>query len=536
MSQENTPQRAQAPEQKLSRAERRRILRNKHKEMRRQASPHLQDRQGLTVGTQQKLDPRPPLPQISSKQRSVLLYLASLFDVHGAPGDQRITEGQLRIFGALVYRTHNRVQILCSTQYGKSLWVALACLIIACIQGRRVAIVAPSDSKAKIIMRYFINHLGDNALFYGKLEKNTKLERLRQEESKNSIMLNNGGGIFVVSAQQHSAGKSLEAAMGEGAEIVIEDESGLLKDDTEATIFRMIAGKGKEGFYCKIGNPFYSMPPYSHFYTTWHSLRYLRIFIDYEQALAEGRYQPDFIEEARSKPLFDILYGCEFPSQDVMDKEGYRPVIMTEWLNFGMTPERLLEIIEKDRAKYTQPDGRVRLPYPVKAGGDIAGGGDRNVYTVRYGMFGCSVSANTSADTMQQVVEVERIAEQFNVRAEDFNIDDVGIGHGVSDRLWERGFHCNRVNVGEAARDSETFANLKAELIWACRLWVQNPEHRLDARDEWVELAQLRYKTQSDRRVIMESKEKLRARIGASPDYAESLYLTFAEQPFVGFA
>ncbi len=449
-------------------------------------------------------------------------------------GDEAITEGQLRIFGALILRRSRRVQIVCSTQYGKSLWVALACLVITCVQGKRVAIVAPSDEKAKIIMRYYIDHLGDNRLFYSTLEKNTRLERLRQEESKDRIMLNNNGGIYVISAQQRNSTKSIEAAMGEGAEIVIGDEFGLVQDSTEATIFRMIAGKGAGGFYCKIGNPFYSMPPYSHFFTSWNSLKYLRIFIDYHVALAEGRYQQDFIDEASRKPLFDVLFGCQFPEEDVMDRDGYRPLATTRMLRFGMTPALLQAAIEKDLAAVGGDATRLRVR--PKAAADIAGGGDRNTFTVRYGKLACAVSANRTADTMVQVAEIQRIAVAFHVQPGDFAVDDIGIGHGVSDRLHELGFHCNRVAVGDPARDGSTFANLKAELCWAARLWLLDQETRLDARDEWVELTWLRYKTQSDTRVIMEPKERLKARTGASPDFAESLYLTFAEPAFVGFA
>jgi len=480
------------------------------------------------------LEPKPALPKIPDLARAPLLHLASKFRIGQLRGDEAITEGQLTIFWALIFRPATRVEILCSTQYGKSLWVALACIIIACVQGIRVAIVAPSDAKAKIIMRYFIDHLGDSPVFYGKLEKNTRLERLRQEESKERIMLNNGGGIYVISAQQKNAKASIEAAMGEGAKIVIGDEFGLIQDDTEATIFRMIAGQGPEGFYCKIGNPFYSMPPYSHFHKTWNSTRYLRIFIDYVRALAEGRYTPEFIEESRGKPLFDVLYACEFPAEDTMDRDGYRPLVMSTDLHFGITPDILQGIIEKDLAA---AGGDVaKLPHRPKGASDIAGGGDRNTHAVRYGRFACAVGWNRSADTMTNVGEIEAHAARFHVAPTDWAVDDIGIGHGVSDRLHERKFFCTRFNAAAPARDTGTFANAKAEACWAMRTWLQHPDSRLDTRDEWLECTWLRYKTQSDRQVIMEPKAKLKLRTGASPDFAEALYMTFADPAFVGFA
>lgn len=476
---------------------------------------------------------RPALERVTAPDlRRALFGYAKWFRIDGATGDKKITEGQLAIFGAIIFRIHKRVQIICSTQYGKSLWVALACIILTCILGKRVAIVAPSKEKAKIIMRYYIEHLGDSPLFYTKLEKGSRLERLRQEESKERIILNNGGGIFIISADQKNSKKTLEAAMGEGAEIVIGDEYCLIEDNTEATILRMIAGKGPGAAYIKIGNPFYSAPPNSHFLKTWLQVqKYHRIFIDYRVAVQEGRYTQELIDESKSKPLFDVLYGCLFPDLSVMDADGYRLLVMPEQIKFGVTPEIIKEAMRKQRE---QNEGKL-LTRP-KLGCDIGGGGDKNTRTLRWGKLAALVGENRSNDTMTNVTEIIGDMEEYGVAAEDVNIDDIGIGRGVCDRLKELGHHVNAVSVGDpAVMDPASFANLKAELCWALRNWIMDPESRLDEREEWVQITWLKYKTISDRKVQMEAKADLKRRTGASPDYAESLYLTFAEQPYVGF-
>lgn len=476
---------------------------------------------------------RPPLLRITNpKHRKFLLKCASLFTVDGDTGDKKITEGQISIFGAIVLRLSTRIQIVCSTQYGKSLWVALACIILTCIFGKRVAVVAPSKEKAKIIMRYYIEHLGDSPLFYTKLAKESRLERLRQEESKERIILNNGGGIFLISADQKNSKKTLEAAMGEGAEIVIGDEYCLIEDRTEATILRMIAGKGPEAVYIKIGNPFYSAPPNSHFLKSWlQPQTYLRIFIDYRTAIAEGRYNESLINEAKSKPLFDILFGCLFPDLSVMDADGYRLLVVPEQIKFGVTPE----IIKAAMAKHKEQNGGEMVIRP-KLGCDIGGGGDFNTRVLRWGKLAALVGKNQSNDTMSNVTEIEDDMKEYGIRAEDVNIDDIGIGRGVTDRLKEKGHGINAVNVGEpAVFDPASFANLKAELCWEMRKWVLDPETRLDEREEWVQLTWLKYKTISDRKIQMEAKADLKSRTGASPDFAEALYLTFAEAPYVGF-
>lgn len=474
----------------------------------------------------------PQLPPISQEDREILLHLANYFYVDGETADKKITEGQLRIFGAIILQDSKRVEIVCCTQYGKSLWVALACLILTCIFGKVVAIVAPNKAKAKIIMRYYIDHLGDDKALYRKLEKNSRLEKLRMEENKERIMLNNGGGIFVISADQKNSKKSLESAMGEGAEVVIGDEFCLIEDNTEATIFRMIAGKGREAFYCKIGNPFYSAPPNSHFLKTWlQPQTYHRIFIDYKQALAEGRYTEEYINEAKTKPLWDVLGECLFPDLSVMDADGYRLLVLPQQIKFGVTPQIIKEAMAKAKAE----NGGV-LKIKPKLGCDIGGGGDKNVRVLRWGKLAAVTGTNQSNDTMSNVAEIEADMEEYGVLAEDVNIDDIGIGRGVSDRMKEKGHSVNAVSVGQpAVHDASSFSNLKAELCWDARKWILDPETRLDKRDEWVQLTWLKYKVLSDKKVQMEPKEKLKQRTGQSPDFAEAFYLTFASKPFIGF-
>jgi hypothetical protein len=409
------------------------------------------------------------------------------------------------------------LEIICSTQYGKSLVVALACLIITCFQNEVVAVIAPTNDKAKIIMRYFIEHLGDNRLFSEELDYETKLERLRQEDSKQRIILRNGGGIFVLSAQQKSLGKSIESAMGQGAKIVIMDEACLINDQTEATIFRMIAGKGADAFYCKIGNPFYNQAPNTHFYESWHNPNYARIFIDHRQAIKENRYSQEFIDEAHGKPLFDILFACEFPPEDAYDADGYLKLILNDQICFV------------SRDKFDQSEGDIML------GCDIGGGGDKSVFVGRKGRVACCLGILQTKDTMVNVKKIEELVKEYGIKWDNVFIDDIGIGRGVSDRLKEI-YWCVGVSVGTPARDKNTFFNLKAELTWKAKLWVEGGGVFVK-EDGFNQLTWIKYKQATgDKAIQIEPKERLKARTHKSPDYADAFILTFYEQAFVGFA
>ena len=445
---------------------------------------------------------------MTTKQRTLCLGLLKLFTVDGKTVDTIATEMQIELFAALVFRNHPRLQIVCPTQYGKSLFVALAAVVITAIQGELVAIVAPTNDKAKIIMRYFIDHLGDSVLFSSQLEKDTKLERLRMEESKDRIIFRNRGGIFVISAQAGNSKKGIEAAMGEGAKNVILDESGLIPDPIEATVYRMIAGKGKEAFYCKIGNPFYR----NHFLKTWRDESYKKIFIDYNQGLREGRYTQEFIDEAKRKPFFSVLYECKFPDADALDASGYYPLVSEEYLASRFAKQAIPFF------------GELRM------GCDVAGEGQNYSVIVLRGRNGARrVYKEHTTDTMGFVVKILEVNKQYN--PSKVYIDKVGIGKPVYDRLMEFPEIAGKlvgVQAGDRAEDSSIYFNKRGEMFWRLKEWLsvaylENPDH-------WADLVDVRYKVQSDRTVKIKSKDEMLKEGVVSPDVADALSLTFYDR------
>lgn len=446
------------------------------------------------------------MSKLTDNERAVCLKLLELFEIEGKKASEIATEGQIEIFAEIIFRKHKRLEILCATQYGKSLFVALACLVVTCIQGEMIAVVAPKDEKAKIIMRYFIAHLSDHQLFYSQLEKNTKLERLQMEESKERIIMRGGGGIYVISAQAGNARKGIEAAMGEGAKNVILDEAGLVPDEIEATIFRMIAGKGPEAFYCKIGNPFYL----NHFHDSWLDERYHKIFIDFNQGILEGRYSSDFIAEAKRKPHFGILYGCEFPPEDIMDDKGYIKLFTKE-------------DIEKAK-KVVEPFGEKRL------GVDIAeGGGDSNVIVLKTANYAGLLMKFQNEDTMAITGHTISTAKELEVDDRNIFMDTIGVGKGPYDRMHEQLHHPTSVKFSEKADDDVQFANLRAECYWRMRDWIIGGG-ALDPEDDWSQLLHIKYKVDSSGRMLMMPKEELRKVIHGSPDLPDALAMTFARR------
>lgn len=395
-----------------------------------------------------------------------------------------------------------------STQYGKSLIIALACIVISCIQKEVIAVLAPTNEKAKIIMRYYIDHLGDNILFSSQLEKDTKLERLRMEENKERIILKNGGGIFVISVQAGNSKKGVESAMGAGSKIVIQDESGLIPDQIEATIFRMIAGKGEDAFYGKIGNPFYR----NHFLRSFRDDKYHKIFIDYQQAIEEGRFSQEFIDEAKNKPYFDVLFECKFPKADAIDASGYSTLIGEDFL-------------------YSKMRDRVPMLGELRWACDVAGEGSNYSTIVERGRNGARIIyKENNPDTMNFVGIIVDTFRQAEQKPKRIYIDKVGIGKPVFDRLKEFPEVASRVigvMAGEAPQDEINFFNKRAEMFWRLKDWLGVGE--LEGQD-WLDLLDIKYKIQSDRRVKIKSKDEMLKDGVMSPDIADSLSFTFYDK------
>ena len=402
-------------------------------------------------------------------------------------------EGGVYLAGRKLIPTHN------------SFIVALACIIISCIQKEVVAVVAPTNDKALIIMRYYIQHLGDNPMFYQQLEKNTRLERLRMEESKERIMLKNGGGIYMISVQAGNSKKGVESAMGSGARVLISDESSLVPDQIEATIFRMIAGKGPEAFYCKIGNPFYR----NHFFRSSNNPQYKQIHIAYEQGIAEKRYTPEFIEEARLKPYFDVLFACKFPEAEGIDQGGYSLLVTEKELQARLRPT-------------TNLFGTLYL------GCDVAGEGSNKSVIVLRGRNGAKVLyKENQRDTMAFAATIANFA--LIHKPKKIYVDATGIGKPVYDRLREfpelTGVFA--VIAGSKPEDEVNFMNKRAEMFWRLKDWL--PTSELEGED-WKDILDVRYKIQSDKKIKLKSKQEMLKDGVQSPDVADALALTFHDR------
>jgi hypothetical protein len=168
---------------------------------------------------------------------------------------------------------------------------------------------------------------------------------------------------------------------------------------------------------------------------------------------------------------------------------------------------------------------------PAVAGLDVAGPGeDETVLTLRQGGHVHPPRVWAQPDPRGEV-----LTELRRWTIDKINVDSIGVGHYMARHLEDAGYRVVDVNVGEAPRDRERFANLKAELYWGLRERFETGEVTGLADDLTVgQCAGIRYGHNARGQVVIESKDQARKRGVKSPDRAESLMLAFAETGLTG--
>ena len=137
-------------------------------------------------------------------------------------------------------------------------------------------------------------------------------------------------------------------------------------------------------------------------------------------------------------------------------------------------------------------------------------------------------------DLMQTaaVVKSEWDAASSDMRPMEILVDSIGLGAGACDRLREMGLPARGINVSESPAMGTTYLNLRAELWFKMKAWLERRDCRLPEdkrlRDE---LTLVRYGFQAgSAKMKIESKDEIRARSRRSPDVADAVALTFASE------
>lgn len=204
------------------------------------------------------------------------------------------------------------------------------------------------------------------------------------------------------------------------------------------------------------------------------------------------------------------------------------------------------ELVRAAMAREAEADG------PLVVGLDVAAfGGDSSRLAPRRGgrvlplvAIEPGDSAATAGRALRALRPLRTEGERQRALLPTVNIDANGVGFGVWSLLAGEGFtwddeefhpreECTAVavNTAESAEDSESYANLRAELYFTAKERLREGAS-LPADDELSEdLRAPKYTLDRNNRILVEPKLKIRARLGRSPDSGDAVLLAFYEPP-----
>ncbi|MFP4457565.1 MAG: hypothetical protein ACLFPS_07890 [Clostridia bacterium] len=111
------------------------------------------------------------------------------------------------------------------------------------------------------------------------------------------------------------------------------------------------------------------------------------------------------------------------------------------------------------------------------------------------------------------------------------NIDAIGVGAGVADQLKNNYGYENAYGfkVSEKAVNYDKYLNKRAEMYWQFRQGLKDGTFEIGVHDEEIEnqMTAIKYEFSSNGLLKVESKKKIKKRIGESPDTADSICMAF---------
>lgn len=229
-----------------------------------------------------------------------------------------------------------------------------------------------------------------------------------------------------------------------------------------------------------------------------------------DEAISAGRISREWADERKEQwgeesPIYQARVLGEFPEQ------SENSLISLAWIEAAR--ERELEpkgepVLGVDVARFGDDDsGYLEWQEPCVMGGEVWHG----------------------HDTM-------KTAGRIAATSKHANVDVIGVGAGVYDRLNEDGCPCTPINVSEKPNDEEHFVNVRAEEFWNLRIRFQNGLIDLSRLSRELydrlsgELTAIIYEFASNGKIKIEEKAKMKERTGHSPDVADMLMLS--QRPF----
>jgi hypothetical protein len=198
----------------------------------------------------------------------------------------------------------------------------------------------------------------------------------------------------------------------------------------------------------------------------------------------------------------------------------------------GQFPDRLDDTMIPIRWVEEAGEREPPMEGEIVVGADIArGGNDSTVFVARCGMNAFIAVEYKGIDTMESTGRLATFCRE--VKAQRAQIDVVGLGAGVVDRLAELmpELEIVEMSAGKKAHDEEHYANAGAE--WYAGLAEMLRDQRAGGevfRNKRVigELTSRKRRMRSDGRYELEPKHEAQKRGARSPDWGDAIAMCFA--------
>ncbi len=397
---------------------------------------------------------------------------------------------------------HRFAVLVCHRRFGKTVGVICQMLKRAweCEkESPRYAYVAPYRNQAKMIAWEYIK-------FYSSVIPKRRVNESELYIELPSIHANRSGArIYIIGADHPDA---LRGGYWDGA---ILDEYAQIKKELWDEVLRP-ALSDREGWAVFIGTP----KGQNQFYET------------YQRALNDPAW-------------FSCLYSVDetgiIPDDELEDmKRDMTPMSIRQELycDFSASASDVVIPIDlvTEAAKRELTEADV-AGAPIILGLDVARfGDDATVLTVRKGLWCQRQQVHRGLDTMQAADVLINAINTYNPQA--VFVDVGAMGAGVVDRVRQLHYQVTEVNFGGSPQDTDRYANLRAEMYFKLRKWLEDGGALPNEPTLKSELSVVEYQFARNGKIILEPKDKIKEKIGKSPDFADSLALTFAMPVFAG--
>lgn len=393
-------------------------------------------------------------------------------------------------------KAHRFSVLVCHRRFGKTIGTInhmLRMALMCKLEAPKYAYVAPYRNQAKMIAWAYLRHY------------TSVIPGIKTNESELYIELPSlhpgwqGARIYIVGADHPDA---LRGTYFDG---VILDEYAQIKRELWDEVLRP-ALADRVGWAIVIGTPkgqnqFYEMYQRAQREPDWYSCLYR---VDESGVIPEDELQ-DMMKGMTDMAIRQELY-CDFSASasDIV-------------LPIDLVSASSARSITEDEVK----------GQPMVLGVDVARfGDDATVITARRGLACKEQHVFRGLDTM---AVAERVIAAMNQYKPDAVFCDVGaMGAGVIDRLHQLGYdEVTEVNFAAASSD-DRYANKRAEMYFKVRDWMEAGGAIPNEPLLKSELSVVEYHFTPTGKIQLEPKEKVKEKIGKSPDTADSLALTFA--------